>query len=755
MRKVTEEYDVVVVGGGVAGVAAALAAARHGCRTCLAHDRPVLGGNASSEIRVGIEGAEYEFRHARETGIIEEIRIEDRRRNYHRSINGATNHLFDTVLLELVAREENLTLHLNTTVFKAHTSAGSIEVVEGLQCGTETMFQLRGDLFIDSSGDGVVAAEAGAGFRTGREGAAEFGESLAPDEPDRCSMGSSLMFHVVNRGRIVKFTPPDWAYDFPVDEDLWEHNYGWGHTGPYVWVEAGGDELDTLHDNEAIMDELRKSLYGVWDHIKNHGNHHAENLEIDWVGAIPGKRESRRIAGDHILTQGDIEARTPFDDRVAYGGWPMDIHTPGGLRAKMKSREASPATLSVVTGLYSIPFRCYYSASIDNLMMAGRNISATHAALGSARIIATCAVGGQVVGTAAALCKRHGRKPRQLAETHIAELQQTLLKDDCYIIRLPNADERDLARGATLTGSSTMKLEVAGRGPQAELNVARGQMIFVTDKRLDTVELDLRNSTDERKSLDLQVLRADLDDKISGESSIRDVGNLADVSAHPGGFAHPEPVATAAAALGPGEARWVTFRVDAAVGPGAYWVLLSAREGIYWRGSDEIVPGLVAIYEVPGRGWSYARHQLLRVKVGPASYPFGPENVTSGVARAELFPNIWISDPSRGLPQHVDLDLGAPRDLNTVHLTFDTNLDHFPLTAPCPETAGEYRLLVRHNKRWRCVLEVRDNYRRKRVHSFPRVTARWVRLVVERTNGAESARVYEMRLYDEDDAREQ
>jgi hypothetical protein len=745
MKRIEQEYHVVVVGGGMAGVCAAIAAARNGCKTCLIHDRPVLGGNASSEIRVGIEGADYEFRHARETGILEEIRIEDRKRNYHRSTNGATNYVFDTILLEWVRKEGNLTLHLNTSVFEAITREGTIEAVRGLQSGSENIYTIHGDVFIDTSGDGVVAAAAGAEFRMGREGKEEFGESIAPDKPDSHTMGSSLLFHVVDRGRLVKFTPPEWAYKFPLDEHIWEHNYGWGLRGPYVWVEAGGDKLNTIHDNEQIMDELRKILYGAWDHVKNHGNHHAENMEMDWVGAIPGKRESRRIIGDHILTEGDIKSRTLFPDRVAYGGWLLDVHYIGGFWAP---RDGNHGGIPLVSGVYSIPFRCLYSKNIDNLMMAGRNISASHVACGSSRIIATCAVAGQAVGTAAALCKIHGAKPREVGQNHVGQLQQTLLKDDCYLVRIANEDPNDLARKAKASASSTMRLALAEGAHGFPLDIERAQKIFVTESRLDRVGLMLDNKTDRRKTIALRIIRADFEDKIFGETCTEDLGGFVPLSREQGSFKYPDVLATAEARLPAGGSQWLEFPLDADLQPGPYWVILAPAEGVHWLATDEVIPALAAIYNVPGTGWSFLRQHLFLFELEPASYPFAPGNVNNGISRPEDWPNIWISNPNEELPQTLELDLGDEKCFDEVHLTFDTNLDKFLLTSGTyEECVSDYELFARREDRWTRLVKVQDNYMRKRVHRFAPTTADRLKLVVHRTNGVDTARVYEVRVY--------
>lgn len=192
-------------------------------------------------------------------------------------------------------------------------------------------------------------------------------------------------------------------------------------------MELGGEE-DTIHDSEELRDRLLKVAFGVWDHIKNHGDYGAENWELDWVGFLPGKRESRRYLGAYILTQNDVRAEGRFDDIVAYGGWTMDDHNPAG----MLWRE-SPTIHHPAPSPYGIPYRSLYSRNIENLMFAGRNISVTHAALSSTRVMATCGICGQAAGTAAAIAIKNNLTPAGVYEQRLAELQQDLMDDDCFI----------------------------------------------------------------------------------------------------------------------------------------------------------------------------------------------------------------------------------------------------------------------------------------------------------------------------------
>lgn len=428
----------------MAGVCAAIAAARHGAQVVLIQDRPVLGGNASSEVRMHIVGADMSGRrpHARESGIIEAIRLDDAVRNPHRSAS-----LFDLLLWEYVRNEPNIQLLLNTQLDGVRMASPTrIAEAHATRPSTEDEFTIEAALFIDCTGDGRLGVEAGAEFRMGREGRDEFGESYAPEKPDQRTLGSSILFIARDYGRPVPFRAPSWARKF-TEEDLRYRThmpFGYG----FWWIEWGGD-LNTIKDNERIRDELWAIALGVWDHIKNGGDHGAENWALEWVGVIPGKRESRRFVGDYILTQHDLEQSTLFPDRVAFGGWPIDYHPPSGV-----DEPDQPPCVQIEVPLYSIPLRSLYSRNIENMMMAGRNISASHIAFASTRVMATCAVMGQAVGTAAAMCVRAGITPRELAADRISELQQLLLKDDAYILELPANDPNDLAADAVVIASS-------------------------------------------------------------------------------------------------------------------------------------------------------------------------------------------------------------------------------------------------------------------------------------------------------------
>jgi hypothetical protein len=456
-EKITKKYEIIIVGGGMSGLCAALSSARHGAKVALVQNRPVLGGNASSEMKMHICGASCggAKENLRETGIIEEILLENRRRNPAKSF-----YVFDTILWEKATMQEGLDLFLNTQVTSCITSEDKneirIESIEALGLTNEKRYHFIAPYFIDASGDGFLAAQAGAQYIIGRESRDMYNEPDAQDVPDSITLGSTLMFKAQDMGHPVEYIKPEWAYEFSED-DLHMRPHTSSSTNMeyysidsgFWWIELGGDgKLDTISDAEEIRDELLKVMHGVWDHIKNKGDHGAQNYALDWVEFMPCKRESRRMICEYIITQNDIVNKTHFYDAVAYGGWPMDIHAEGGIWNK----DVYPTNFMRFDGCYEIPLRSYIPKGMANLWIAGRIMGASHLAFGSSRVMATCAIGGQAVGTAAAYAAKNSITPKE-SLTHSSDIQQMLLKDDCFIPNVKNADKKDLALTAKVSAT--------------------------------------------------------------------------------------------------------------------------------------------------------------------------------------------------------------------------------------------------------------------------------------------------------------
>jgi hypothetical protein len=460
LRRVALSCDVLVAGGGMAGVCAALAAARNGARVVLVQDRSRLGGNASSEFRMHIVGADHHGGRPgwREGGILEELRLE----------NAATNPRFhwpiwDLLLYDKVVSEPGIRLLLDSVVCGATVADGRIVQALARCDKTEHLYEITATQFIDCTGDCRLGLEAGARFRTGHEGQDAFGESLAPPTGGPGTLGSSILFTSKDAFEPVAYKAPAWARKIRKEDLQFRGVRSWEYG--YWWIEWGGQH-SAIHDNERIRFELLSIVLGVWDYIKNSGDHpESATWAMDWIGMIPGKRSSRRLDGPHVLTEQDCRGLNgAFPDAVAIGGWPFDNHPPTGF----DDPSVPPYESVKIDQVYGIPLRCLHSVNVANLFMAGRNISASHVAFTSTRVMGTCAVLGQAAGTAAAYCHRHGLAPGELGgdAAHLAAYRQTLLRDDQSIVGLKNADPLDLARQARVEASGA----VEGSAPERVLS---------------------------------------------------------------------------------------------------------------------------------------------------------------------------------------------------------------------------------------------------------------------------------------------
>lgn len=416
MRKINYEADLCVVGGGLSGLCCAIGASRAGIKTVLVHDRAVFGGNASEEVRMWICGA-----HGcdmRETGIIEELVLE----NFYQN-TGLKYPVWSSVMHAKAMAEPNLTVLLNSVCFDAITESNKIKSIRAYQSNAETFHIVSAKYFADCSGDSVLAPLSGASYMYGREAKSDYNETIPPDTADKKTMGMSCLFQIRETDHKVTFTPPKWAYSYPTDADLPYKDHD--RENNFWWIELGGD-MDALHDTDKCREELLKICYGVWDHMKNHGDHGVDNYELEWVGHLPGKRESRRYKGKYVITQNDVEAGGKFPDTVAYAGWTMDDHFPEGFRYA----KGHPTIYHPAPSPWGIPLRSMISENIENLVFAGRNISVTHAALSSSRVMATCAILGEALGNAVALSVKSGV---HVSEVDTERLQDILTDNDLFI----------------------------------------------------------------------------------------------------------------------------------------------------------------------------------------------------------------------------------------------------------------------------------------------------------------------------------
>ena len=431
VKEVRLEAQFVVCGGGLSGICAAISAARRGVKVVLIQDRPVLGGNASSEMRMGIMGAAGDQN--KEAGILEELQLKN---FYYNPLRRYT--MWDDVMYSAVIEEPNITLLLNTSVDGVEMDGEKIAAVKAWNSNAYTRYVVAGRLFADCTGDGILRLS-GAKFRHGRELPSEFGEDFLQGGGDARTMGNSILLQLRKTDEDHPFHAPKWAYKF-TDEDFvndekskkkgshYSYKRLYPNNNNFWWVEFGGN-FDTIADANEIQLELKKIAYGVWDYMKNHPDGRCKGYDLDWIGSLPGKRESIRFVGPRIMTQHDVMSGGHFEDVVAYGGWTLDDHHPDAFwrRGHLSQHHRCPSP-------FGIPFDCLYSVNVPNLMFAGRDISVTHMALSATRVMATCAMIGQAVGTAAAVSFRHGGiMPAQVRAKHIAELQADLEDDDCML----------------------------------------------------------------------------------------------------------------------------------------------------------------------------------------------------------------------------------------------------------------------------------------------------------------------------------
>ncbi len=664
--------DLVVVGGGLSGVCCAITAARAGLKVVLVQDRPVLGGNSSSEVRLWVLGATSHMgnnnRWAREGGVIDEILVE----NTYRNPEG-NPIIFDTVVLDKVVSEPNITLLLNTAVYQVDKeNEQTITSVRAFCSQSQNEFELKAPVFCDASGDGIVGFLAGAAFRMGAEGKEEFGEKFAPSKEYGELLGHSIYFYSKDTGAPVKFVAPSFALDdiskIPRYRTFNTKEYGcrlW-------WLEYGG-RLDTVHETEEIKWELWKVVYGVWNYIKNSGKFpEAENLTLEWVGTIPGKRESRRFEGDYILKQQDLVSQQVFDDAVAFGGWSIDLHPADGVFSEKPGCNQWHGK-----GIYQIPYRSLYSRNIDNLFIAGRIISASHVAFGSTRVMGTSAYTGQTIGQAAALCIKKNLLPKELlTKNEIKTLQSTLVSNGHYIPGvLANDDEANLVKQASLTASSTLQLhELPENGDRHVLDESMMQMIPL--KAGEVPVMVLHAYTEEAATLEVQLRKSDKKLNYTPENIVDEKS----ISLYKG-------------------RNCIQLAFSKSVSEDGYaYLCLMKNPLIKVSRSNTRITGLLSLFNTTNPAvsnfgkqeptedlgvdafefWVPKRRpagQNLALKFLTPLNVFNVENIRNGITRPTNLPNAWIAD-LKDKDASITLEWNDIKSIKRIVLSFDTDFDH-------------------------------------------------------------------------------
>jgi hypothetical protein len=531
---------------------------------------------------------------------------------------------------------------------------------------------LKAPLFCDASGDGIVAFQSGASFRMGAESPGEFDEGFAPDVEDYGELlGHSLYFYTKDIGRPVSYVAPSYALK-NVDILPAIKKYSIKDHGCFMWWVEYGGRLDTNHQSEDIKWTLWSVVYGLWDYVKNSGNYpEAENLTLEWVGTIPGKRESRRFIGDYILTQRDIVGQKCHYDAVAYGGWAMDLHPADGVLGDKQSCNQWHSK-----GIYQIPYRCYYSKDIANLFIAGRIISASHVAFGSSRVMATCAHGAQVVGMAAALATQLNLKPGEIAQKeHIQKLQSQLNRQGQSIpqISLPNPGNR--MNDATLKASSILSLSVLpADGSWRPLETSTAQLLplqkgtaytfnaMVKIKKTTLLTVQLRKSS-KRFNYTPDVILEELE-----------------LQVHPGQHDIELPF---------------TSKLD--TDQYAFLCFLANKQ-VEIKTSQTRISGIVSVFNTENKAVSNAGVQRppeglgidsfefwiperrpggenLALTISPGIDAFRPENLTNGFTRPDVRPNAFVAALDEKQVT-IDVHWKELQEIREIVLHFDTDFDH-------------------------------------------------------------------------------
>ncbi|CAF3537665.1 unnamed protein product [Fusarium graminearum] len=646
------DADLCVCGGGFAGTIAAIAAARNDVKVILIQDRPVLGGNASSEVRLWILGATSHMfnnnRYAREGGLVDEILLE----NLYRNPEG-NPLILDTILLEKVRLEPNIQLFLNTALVGCEKDGDRISSVSTFNSQSSLKFNIRAEQFIDCTGDGTLSFLAGAPFRIGAEKRDEFGELFAPSSEYGHLLGHSIYFYTKDVGKPVKFVAPSYALKDVETEIPRFKSFSTKEMGCNLWWIEYGGRLDTIHDTEEIKWELWKVVYGVWDYFKNSGRFpEAETLTLEWV------------VGPKMMVQQDIVEQRFHSDAVSFGGWSLDLHPADGVFS-----EVDGCTQWHSKGVYQIPFSSMVCSDIPNLMYGGRIISASHVAFASTRVMATCGANANALGIAASLCKKNTIDPVQLLQkAEMKNFQLELMRFGQFIPGYKLEDEKDLIRSASkIEDSSTFELsQLPADGPPKVLVRSLAQMLPISQGPVPKFSITA-----------MSVESTELTVQLRG-------------SEKPYNYTPEVILAEKRFSLDPGENHLVIdFEID---NPQTQYVFLAfmQNESVALCTSKTRVSALMTVEHECTQSppsdvgvdeferWTPVRRPMghnLALTLEPPLQAWGVQNVCNGVTRPTKRTNCWVPGfgPDRKL---LKVFWSNPIEVSKVVVCFDTDYDH-------------------------------------------------------------------------------
>lgn len=752
------KFDFVVLGAGPAGLAAAVLAARYGLKTALVNDRGCLGGNMSKEMQTTPIGAHYvdkNFIYRRETGLAEELILNNL---YINPQNGV--ELWNLTMQTAVYREKNLELflHLAIDTVKMTEDGKKIAEVSGYSAESEQRIHFRASFFADCTGNGTVAFLAGVPYMQGHENSSDFGEEYA-GEGGKWENGCTTRLRAKDIGREVVFHSPDWVkYRFE-KEDL-EHRgleltFMNSLTG-FWWMEWGG-ALDTVTDMRQIRTELTHIAYAVWDYIKNRSSLREElrTYDLDWVSTMPGRRENRRFIGDYIYTQTDIDEQRKFYDSIAYGGFGYDDHARDGIFHKDFAN-----THTYHLGPFEVPLRCLYAKNVENLFLAGRNISVSHLGLCGIRNMWTCLQFGEAVAAAATVCCREELTVRQAADPeHIDKVHALLHRVDHTIFSNPYRNPNDLAQSARISASSTLSGPGVGRiDGKWPVTMDCCYLFPVVTKQLESLEILVDAGANTR--LHYAVM--------SGRPKLSTIPY--------------EVLKEGTVDIEKGQGVSVNIPCNLKVlQKGWHFLVISENPEISLCYGNNAPVGLKAMYrhskenvENPGciqitknRDWDYMvdtwEEPSYCLKIYPEQPVYLPENVRGETARPTFLPNLWISQATDfKQPEYLEFEWDKAVDVHSIQLIFDSSLDNFLAVfqgdTNCqwggysanviPSVVKDYRILYKLSEdcEWREAANILGNYQRFCEHKLTLQNVVALRVEILATNGLDRAQIYAVRI---------
>lgn len=743
---IEKTFDLVVCGGGMAGICAAIQGARSGLKTALINNRGVLGGNASPEIRVHICGAagtsEYNL-YAREGGIIGELLIENRHRNPQGNV-----YLWHTVLMDALNKEENCYVFLNTYIDELTIENKKIISVEGTQSGSEKRFCIYGSIFIDDTGDGTIGYLAGAQSMYGREEKQKWQESIAPDVADDAVLLSSLSFYSKDFHRPMPYQLPDLAKDTQkVFHEALKYreipdripNDARYDGFRFQWYYETGAYNHQIKDNEEIVVEHQKLMFNIWDYIKHESDYDANQFDLEYVSPVLGKRESRRLVGEYILKQNDIASQTCFNDAVAYGGWSIDLHATHGFYSKELINKHY-----YLNGIYQIPFRCCCVKDKDNLMVASRCLSVSHVALGTVRVMATLSLLGQACGMAASLCRQYQKTPLEIGTDYIEELQQKLQLSDQGIVGKKKADT--LISRANIITSSFFKGKIEHTNQWLKLESALGFVFPVTQDKED-IKLYFRAEQD--TFLTYQIYRPSKIENYGPEIRLSE-GRIR-VQKNTKGI----PIII--------DFKKLDYQKN-------LFIIFSPNQELTIEVTDEQINGFKLFKKQMNIEDTYFDIKTLnkkeylwnKVKVLPViNYEtdiYAAHNLNNGYIRNYGHPNLWLSEASDKQPE-ILIQLEKTSQLSRVELIFDNLCDDDAYdTLECVYKDNVWKQIVKDydiygytEDKWYLLTSIRGNYQRKNIITIPPNHYKQLKIKLLATNEARNVKgrygIYDIAIF--------